>query len=941
MAQKTEAAVKVPLATSSEEATEEPPAASNTQRLRRTSGREHKPKTFPGFVNIDLAHRPTKEKQKRKPLSPIPKTPNKNKNDNSDIANDNSQVTFSTPKTEQTEKFSTPRIDSSESIIIFDPNSTLNSILPRPEQPKPTTLNNEPERDGAPGLPKPRSPGPDLSQPPKETEPDSLYIPEKSLTEMLADNSQSETEDSIVPSLKTLVSASFLDNLPPTDPVQTIARLSSLLLTTEQDLQKSKQMQAEMKREMQTKQAEHIAMEIDIKKTQAEINKLQNDLTTLKKDKTSTPIKKVRYFRGWKNVLSTHHPCIIKIGENYFRSQEHAYCYEKLKRHGKNEEAEVVKKIRFAGRAKTYAHKAVPKPTEEWEKDKGTVMYDITVKRAQQSEKFRNALLATDDQELVHNMETDAKWGFGENGTGSNLMGRTLEKARDALRKGEIKPTSASATKPGTQEQTATNTTTPTTSTPTHEQGAEIIIISDSMLRDVDQHLTGKRVELHIEGGATTDQIRKSLGGILKDKKPHAVIVHCGTNDLEHSNITDMQLAYQHIINDVLFLTQGTKVLLSGMIHRLDKPELNNRMDIVNTFLKTQQTETVLYVDHNSTFVNLNSVLNRGGLHLRLPGLKQAATNLILTLAGQTPTVNTQKWAKKAWPEERTTEPQWSRPNPRRTANTSQRWQTREPLPLNNRFTPLDTNDRGGYRSTPQQGADLNRGRPANHRWNRHRSYNDQNPRPKINHRQGNPAWRSPRWQSGPSYAQQRWGPKPKPDRWEQQTTADQKFMQTENKDDQRQHPNPQWQPDADKQQSAHDANYQPESPPQMTKPVIDAGKGAQTISAELQALLASSLVHILQKNAQGGTNGSLEPALQTTCKQVPPPPKPQDEQNMQHVNSHIPAQQQPSPWALPPSMTYIGPQGTSVPQYDTGTMHPSWQPAMPRSWVNSPWGQW
>ena len=561
---------------------------------------------------------------------------------------------------------------------------------------------------------------------------------------------------------------------------------------------------------------------------------------------------------------------------------------------------------------------------------------------------FRNALLATDNKELVHNMETDANWGFVENGTGSNLMGRTLEKARDALRKGEIKSTTASATKQGTQDQTATATATATstTSTPTQEPGAEIIIISDSMLRDVDHHLTGKRVELHIEGGATTDQIRKSLGDILKDKKPQAVIVHCGTNDLEHSNTTDMQLAYQHIINDILFLTQGTKVVLSDMIHRLDKPELNNRMNTVNTFLKTQQTETVLYVDHNSTFVNLNSILNRGGLHLRLPGLKQAATNLTLTLAGQTPAVNTQKWAKKGWQEERTTESQWSQPNPRRTATTPQRWQTWEPLPLNNRFTPLDTNNRGGYRSTPQQGADLNRGRPANHRWNRQKSNNDQNSRPRNNNRQGNPAWRSPRWQSGPSYAQQRWGSKPKPARWEQQTTEDQKFIQTENtnKDDQRQYPNPQWQPDANKQQSIHDTNYQPETPPHMTKPDIDAGKGAQTISAELQALLASSLVQILQKNAQGGTNGSPEPALQTTYKQLPLPPSPpkrQDEQNMQQVHCHIPAQQQPGPWVLPPSMNYIGPQGTAVPKYDTGTMHPNWQPAMPRSWVNSPWGQW
>ena len=367
-----EAAEKVLAAANSEDVAQEPAAATCTQRQRRTSGREHKPKTFPGFISFDKAKRPTKEKQK--PLSPIPKTSNKNDNINVDTetVTDKSLITFSTPKTEQPEKFSTPRIDPSESIIIFHPNSTHTTSTSNstyPQQPKPTTPANKPEMGRTSGPPKPSLSGPDLPQPPREPEPDSPYIPYKSLTEMLADSSQSETEDSIVPSLKTLVSASFLDNLPPTDPAQTIARLSSLLLITEQDLQKSKQMQAEMKQEMQTKQAEHIAININLKKTQAEINKLQGNLTALEKDKSSTPSKKVLYFRGWKNVLSTHHPCIIKIGENYFRSQEHAYCYEKLKRHGKNEEAQVVKKIRFAGRAKTCTHKAVPKPTDEWEKD--------------------------------------------------------------------------------------------------------------------------------------------------------------------------------------------------------------------------------------------------------------------------------------------------------------------------------------------------------------------------------------------------------------------------------------------------------------------------------------------------------------------------------------------------------------------------------------------
>ena len=127
----------------------------------------------------------------------------------------------------------------------------------------------------------------------------------------------------------------------------------------------------------------------------------QKKPVTVRHAETSTSELGIHYFRGWRNTLSAHHPCPIKIENIDFKSQEHAYCYKKLMFHNKRKEADIVKKTKHAGKAKSYIRKVLPKPSEEWEKEKGAVMRNIVIKRAQQSEKFRNALLATGNKHLV------------------------------------------------------------------------------------------------------------------------------------------------------------------------------------------------------------------------------------------------------------------------------------------------------------------------------------------------------------------------------------------------------------------------------------------------------------------------------------------------------------------------------------------------------------
>ena len=47
---------------------------------------------------------------------------------------------------------------------------------------------------------------------------------------------------------------------------------------------------------------------------------------------------------------------------------------------------------------------------------------------------LRVELLATGDEELVENAPRDYYWGCGHNGSGKNMLGRILMKARESLR---------------------------------------------------------------------------------------------------------------------------------------------------------------------------------------------------------------------------------------------------------------------------------------------------------------------------------------------------------------------------------------------------------------------------------------------------------------------------------------------------------------------------
>ena len=730
------------------------------------------------------------------------------------------------------------------------------------------------------------------------------------------DSSADESESGRTEGLKTLVSESFIDGIALTPEDMKMRRLNKLLFTTGQELQKAKNHQQDLMREMKDVKAELSIKEACHQESKKTLDNLKEEVTKLKQKKHQA-VEEVVYFRGWKHTLSAHFPCPVTYNDTEFKTQEHAYCFQKLTTHGKNKEAEIAKKIRNAGRVKAYTHKILPDPCEEWEKNKGQEMYDIAKKRAEQSAEYREALIATGTKRIIHNMETDAHWGFGSDGKGLNLMGTTLEKLRTAINKGEISPVSNK-----TDQQKPSKSTDP-----------EVVIIADSMLWGIDRHISN--ADLHIQSGATTDQIRQSLGRILSNKKPGFVVIHCGTNDLE-THFDEVQTHFNSIISDTLFHTQGTKIILSGLIHRLDKPLLNTRIDSINMFLKSLQTETVMFVDHNSTINYLPNLLNRGGLHMRYGGTKLVATNISLTISNQT-----QRTEATATKTTGSMGEEWTQPKPRKTAPTSSPpgSPTDRGITLNNRYSAL--NIEASYQQTERTPSTSNGNRnsqqpafrPTYHNgMNRQRDQRakpqQRRPTPWV---QRNAQWQGTQgrknWQRG--YTQPE---RPHMEGSQERTTAN--GSKESNKST----------PTA----SAWNQTKQPEETTRMTEREYtneDVHKQCLASNREVQALL-TTMVSLMKESMTKATGDSsiLPTSTETATGNLPMPSKIQQVQPITATHSSAPilAQHQANAWMTLGNGHNAGPQGLQDNQMhltEPSLQYPNWQLAPPKAWAPGPWG--
>lgn len=70
----------------------------------------------------------------------------------------------------------------------------------------------------------------------------------------------------------------------------------------------------------------------------------------------------------------------------------------------------------------------------DWDQVKRQVMKACCTAKFLQHADLRKQLMATGDEELVEDSSVDWYWGCGKDGTGKNMLGKTLMKIRDELR---------------------------------------------------------------------------------------------------------------------------------------------------------------------------------------------------------------------------------------------------------------------------------------------------------------------------------------------------------------------------------------------------------------------------------------------------------------------------------------------------------------------------
>ena len=145
------------------------------------------------------------------------------------------------------------------------------------------------------------------------------------------------------------------------------------------------------------------------------------------------------YFRGWWNPLSAFHKTQpFSFNGKMFPTAEHCYQYLKAQHHKKTSAAIDISRARTPAMAKNLAKKAIPQSNTSWESKSQQTMEEILKAKATQCATYRATLLKTRDKMLLHNMETDPKWGIGANGAGQNLMGKAVMTVREWLKRQPI-----------------------------------------------------------------------------------------------------------------------------------------------------------------------------------------------------------------------------------------------------------------------------------------------------------------------------------------------------------------------------------------------------------------------------------------------------------------------------------------------------------------------
>ncbi len=290
---------------------------------------------------------------------------------------------------------------------------------------------------------------------------------------------------------------------------------------------------------------------------------------------------KVKYFRGWRNKLSNFYSDKMYYNGRYFPTPEHCFQYEKALFHGNQQAADTILKAKTPGEAKVLSHRLIKDTKPHWDQMRFQIMEDITIARAKQCPGFRSELLKTKGEKLVHNMESDSVWGFGEDGKGQNAMGVILMNVRSQIESSgntqprHSTPSYADATQDGASVKMPKST--------------KVFVVGNSNARNISNHLQelGAQTSSAVFSGAPSWFIRSRLDHSKPSSPPTHVFVHSGDIDVRDmkKDIRQVKREVHQLIDETERQFPDTRILVNTLSTSLpnhvtskNHPQINEKI---------------------------------------------------------------------------------------------------------------------------------------------------------------------------------------------------------------------------------------------------------------------------------------------------------------------------------------------------------------------------
>ena len=136
--------------------------------------------------------------------------------------------------------------------------------------------------------------------------------------------------------------------------------------------------------------------------------------------------------RGEYGEFSNFYPSVITMKNKVWPTSEHYFQAQKFV--GTKYESQI-RKTKGPNQAAREGRDRSKPLRRDWEKIKDQIMYEVVLAKFSQNNRLKKILLDTNNAKLIEHTKRDNYWGDGGNGKGKNMLGKTLMRVREQLRK--------------------------------------------------------------------------------------------------------------------------------------------------------------------------------------------------------------------------------------------------------------------------------------------------------------------------------------------------------------------------------------------------------------------------------------------------------------------------------------------------------------------------